>query len=322
MGHSGTHLLATGRFDLPPGVRRTLATRDHRLHHFLWHLIRNSWHEVAPADRIAFGQRHPRWVPAQPRVRVGPRGPELNPDCGEAFLYMHRRMLADVNAALAAEGAPAIVPWADIPDVTDPDYPVPGRRQAGPADDPKSDAALAELRQRAASVLQVDTLRQLPLARVGAYVEAAIHDVLHMRWAAEDPGPMDRFPRQVDPLDLAPVIDPALDDPAVDWLGHPYSSHVNRVFWALHGWVDTVITAWLRARNLTDVAWTDQWVGEMPSHAGPHHPTVAAVRPLGVDPARTGKQGLESVLASARQLIGGHATFAFSGRFDLPSLTP
>ena len=78
-------------------------------------------------------------------------------------------------------------------------------------------------------------------------MEMTLHDWLHMCWAS--------VPR--DPLNGAPV--PFARDPADfalrwfgpenDFLGDPFSSHVNPVFWGFHGWIDDRIEDWYRAQE-------------------------------------------------------------------------
>jgi hypothetical protein len=63
------------------------------------------------------------------------------------------------------------------------------------------------------------------------------------------------------------TISPAWDAPAYDWLGDTYSSHVNSVFWKLHGWIDDRITQWATVNNVADITWTGNWLGKMPGHA-------------------------------------------------------
>ncbi len=78
---------------------------------------------------------------------------------------------------------------------------------------------------------------------------------------------------------MRPDIDPAnpddidarWDDPSYDWLGDTYSSHVNRVFWKLHGWVDNRIEDWKQANNVNGpIQWRGTWLGKMPPHPAPH----------------------------------------------------
>jgi hypothetical protein len=262
------------RYELPTQVKSSLATRAARLHHLLLHAIRNNWHDFTEAERATLRERHPRWVPTHPRfVRVtptadNPEGIELNFEAGESFLYTHRQMIASVNVQLAALNEPALVPWSAIPAPDDADYPVPGRTSNGPANDIKSDAFYTVLQERVATVQTPEVLRANSLAAVGAYVESAIHDFLHGRWAAVSPGPMAAFP-PLNPTNVNPVIPAQFDAPIVDWLGHPWSSHVNADFWKLHGWVDQVAEAWRVAQGLSGISWTDTWQGDLPADQQP-----------------------------------------------------
>ncbi|MCY1427045.1 hypothetical protein D9M71_428750 [compost metagenome] len=90
-------------------------------------------------------------------------------------------------------------------------------------------------------------LSRLTLGAFGSELEMNLHDWLHMRWAS--------VPR--DPVKGAPV--PFARDPADfagrwygaenDFLGDPFSSHVNPVFWGFHGWIDDRIEDWYRAHE-------------------------------------------------------------------------
>ncbi|MGW4103666.1 hypothetical protein [Streptomyces sp. NPDC004976] len=66
-------------------------------------------------------------------------------------------------------------------------------------------------------------------------------------------------------------VDPKWDDSAYNWLGDTYSSHVNPLFWKLHGWVDARIDDWMAANNLQGpVPWSfdPPWSGP---EGGPDH---------------------------------------------------
>jgi hypothetical protein len=109
-----------------------------------------------------------------------------------------------------------------------------------------------------------------------------------MRWA-EIPKPGDDFTPIADDSTPASLVTPSeFDDPKYNYLGNPFSAHVNPVFWKLHGWVDHVIVNWLQANNYSEISshcegkrscyqWKSQWVGAMHSRLGsPHkHPTPA-----------------------------------------------
>lgn len=76
-------------------------------------------------------------------------------------------------------------------------------------------------------------LRQMSLGELGARIEFTIHNQMHMRWCAEPVATGIR--PDVDP-GAPETIGPKWDDPAYDWLGDTYSSHVNSTFWKVHGW--------------------------------------------------------------------------------------
>ena len=256
------------RYELPLPVKQRLADPATRLHHLLWHAIRDSWHVFTPQERSRLAASHPTWVPnharflSVPITPENPRGIAINPEAGESFLHMHRLMIEDVDRQLQALGEPALVPWPEIPDGADPEYPVPNRNAAGPPNDPKSDARLSILQNRARQVRDPEALRSVPLAALGAYVETRIHDWLHMRWAG-DPGEMADFPR-FDRTNPDIEIPERFHPLTVDWLGDPYSSHVNSTFWKLHGWVDQTIEQWREANGLERIEWTDTWRGAVP----------------------------------------------------------
>ena len=259
------------RYELPVEVRQTLAARETRLHHLLWHAIRNSWHAFTDEQKALLGAEHQGWVPNIARfVRAptpdNPNGVQVNLDAGESFLYMHRRMIAAINAQLGGLGEPHLEAWLSLPAPDDADYPVPGRGSS----EVKNDAMGEVMRERMAAMRNPVILSANSLSTIGAFVESFIHDLMHGRWA-EAPGVMADFPA-FNPLTVDIVVQDRFNDLAVDWLGHPYSSHVNSTFWKLHGWVDDTIDHWVRANGLDEVVWTDTWSGDYPE-PGPAAPT-------------------------------------------------
>lgn len=306
------------QYELPHAARVRLASADVRVHHLLWHALRDSWHDFTAAQRQQVQDMHPEWVPAIPRFVSTPDGVRINPAAGESFLYMHRQMIQGVNEHLAELGEPALVPWDSIPSPGDAVYPVPGRTPHGPADDVKSDAAGTALAARAAALTD-DALRSNPLATIGAYVESQVHDYLHMRWAGS-PGAMADFP-PFDPLAVHLEIPAHFDAPDVDWLGHPYSSHVNPVFWKLHGWVDLVIERWRVANGLHHVEWTDTWVGGLHTHTphhDPHPPMPMDGGGGGMAPASHGLETMRAVLTLINRFPGCRARFDYVWRAGIP----
>ena len=313
------------RYDLPQSIKTNLAKPEVRLHHLLWHAIRNSWHEFTESQRNEIRSKHPSWEPNIPRFVVATSSPnenevQINLEAGESFLYMHRKMIGLVNTQLAALKEPQLVPWNDIPELNDPYYPVPNRVPDGDADDPKSDAHLAVMKQRAARARDPILLRAVSLAWLGAFIESAIHDFMHMRWA-ENPGIMNIFP-SFDPTNLDMQVPIQFHKESVDYLGHPYSSHVNSTFWKLHGWIDKTIDHWRDANGLETIVWKDTWVGVIPAAPEPVS-TDGSVASLPAMPEVVSHDNhielqLIEVLRTINSFNNCHASFDYVRRKKIP----
>jgi hypothetical protein len=211
--------------------------------------------------------------------------PNLRSAAGEDFLFMHRQMIADVNAVLATVGDPEyrrIEGWAVVPPPGDPDYPVP------PAwFNPSIQAFLpiSRLRRIKSHVFYYKRfvywqrlftdpsfLRRVSLGELGVLIELTIHNTMHLRWGAP---PGSSFPSPDLPT-LGETIPPEWDDPRYDFLVETYSSHVNPIFWKLHGWIDDRVEDWKLANGVFgNDFWKGTWVGKIPGHE-PH------AKPFGV----------------------------------------
>lgn len=270
---------AAGQTDhpLPKEVIETMAKREHRMHHWLWHEVRNNWH-LYPRD-IQQKIDELGWKPPRP-VLDESGNPNLENDSGEDFFYMHRQMIADVNAILTRVGDPnylQVQGWLVPPPPGDPSYPVP------PAwFDPSNQAQVPfsnleriksdvfyEKRFRFWQDAFTDPvfLRSVTLGQLGVIIEMTIHNTMHMRWAASSgssrPDPL-QATGDVDPT-KGEMIDLKWDDPKYDYLGDTYSSHVNPIFWKLHGWIDDRVAGWKLANGVFgDNFWKGTWVGKMP----------------------------------------------------------
>jgi hypothetical protein len=257
-------------------VLAMLASRGHRLHHLLWHTLRNSWTDessITPAIKKEITKLG--WAP--PRPVLSPAGdPLFGNGSGEDFLFMHRQMVIEVNDGLKKARKPPIEPWATIPPpgpvVIEPDYhsktPVfttPGNPQGfsvPPAWVPPDNETMSE---RLASLKTADFywsrmrwwdrqykdpayLSTLTLGELGTLLEWTVHNDMHMRWASvpRDPRTNEVIPQGRPDWD----IDKAWDSPQYDHLGEQYSSHVHPVFWRLHGWVDNRIDDWFAAHEV------------------------------------------------------------------------
>ncbi|MGQ0486028.1 MAG: hypothetical protein ACT4SY_11845 [Hyphomicrobiales bacterium] len=162
---------------------------------------------------------------------------ENQPGSGVDFLGMHREMIAHVNQALAAAGNaswPKVTGWSPIPwTENDADWPVPAWPGAlQPAIQARSPERVQQMKTLAQTRFQNPAwLSSVGLDRLGSEIEWTIHGWMHMRWS----GP--------------PFHDPQSADPANDWLYDPWSSHVNKTFWKLHGWIDERIGNWEQANS-------------------------------------------------------------------------
>ncbi|SCX82968.1 hypothetical protein [Nitrosospira sp. Nsp13] len=276
-----------GRNDhpLPKEVSEMMASREHRMHHWLWHEVRNNWHRY-PRD-IQQKIDDLGWRPPRP-VMDESGNPNLENDSGEDFLYMHRQMIADVNAILKQVGDPnypRVQGWLEAPPPDDPSYPVPpawfdptsGQAQFANIDRIKSNV-FYEKRFRFWQKTFIDPvfLRSVTLGKLGVIMEMTIHNAMHMRWAASSgsvrPDPL-QSTGEIDPL-KGEVIGMEWDDPRYNFLGDTYSSHVNPIFWKLHGWIDDRVEGWKLANGVFgNNFWKGTWTGKMPGHeemAAPH----------------------------------------------------
>jgi hypothetical protein len=257
---------------LPEEVRSEIAKREHRSRHLLWHGVRNQWLRLRPsAKQEIIREIDPEWEP--PRPALDAQGNVLRDnDSGEDFLYMHRQMIGVVNDILAEVGDPnypKIEGWERVPPPGDRDYPVPPAWDPG-LEEVKSDDYYRDfLAPWEEQYTSEGYLKSVTLGQLGADLEWTIHNAMHMRWAA--PSPVGYRPR----APLTQPVDPRWDDPAYDFLGDTYSSHVNPIFWKLHGWVDNRIKDWKRAQGIVGpILWKGTWMGPM-SHAHHQHRAMA-----------------------------------------------
>jgi hypothetical protein len=268
---------------IPVYIAQMMAERSWRMHHYLWHEVRNGWlfFDAQTQDQI----RNLGWEPPRPAQRPSAGGrPEIILDnkSGEDFLYMHRQMIDTVNQRLAGDASyPRVEGWQTVPSPTDSDYPVPPAWDAG--DNDFNDFLTAVKSQQdfdstftvwESQYTDAAQLRQMSLGEFGARLEFTIHNRMHMRWCAE-PATTGIRP-DVEP-GTPDAIDIKWDAVAYDWLGDTYSSHVNSVFWKLHGWIDNRINDWASANNAADpIPWQGTWLGKRPTQP-PHHSFLSAL---------------------------------------------
>lgn len=242
-----------------------MARRHRRIHHYLWHRVRDSWLPLSESERQAVRDVNPGWAPPRPALDALGR-PARDNDSGEDFLFMHRQMIALADAILARVNDPEyprVEGWRQVPPPGDADYPAP--------EFPDSELEVVKshtyfrrfIARWERQYTDPQYLKGVTLGQLGSDIEFTICHDMHVRWAVRSPvgyRQPDHLRRQMNELWDAPVY---------DYLGDTYSSHVNPLFWKIHGWVDERIEDWKSARGMTgDIEWQGTWLGPPDAFAG------------------------------------------------------
>ena len=309
---------ARERIGLNPTLLAWLVSPEHRLFHQLWHASRDTWHDLSETKRNAL--RGIGWQPGQRDKERDARGPRKDRNgSGVDFFFMHRHMLRTARSMQHLPSWPAFpMPQPELE-----------RDRAGFAryfDNHDGSALpptwLAEgdefYTQWLSDIKQPETfhsnfevwesryrdpryLSTLTLGQFGSEVELGLHDWLHMRWASvpRDPSNGAPVPWARDPADFSA----RWYVPENDFLGDPFSSHVNPVFWCFHGWIDDRLEDWFRAherfhpgeltrREVNGVPWfapgrwvevDDPWLGPL-THGCSTTPGLASGKTVEMDP--------------------------------------
>ncbi len=263
---------------LAPMTIAMLSSKWHRLWHATWHTARGAWpnfEDAATAVEIAklgWGIERP------PRKKQG-EGNNLILDngAGEDFLFMHRWMIKMVRDDYAISALTPPAPWKPLPSarvaqivyspVTNSDGVIEFKKDiASSGNMPPQTGEWAKSQEYFSTVMQqwerqftnAAMLASLSLGALGNLLEFTIHNAMHNRWAtpARDP---DTGALIVDPDTGEPGARPDFDfsdkwsSPKYDYLGEFYSSHVNPLFWRLHGWVDDRIEDWFKAQEASSL---------------------------------------------------------------------
>jgi hypothetical protein len=255
---------ARERTPLNPTLLAWLISPEHRLFHQLWHATRDKWHKLPEDKREAL--RGIGWQPGPRDKERDARGPRKDRNgSGVDFFFMHRHML---GTARSMQELPS---WAFFPlpqpelirdrvgfaryfDNHDGTALPPTWTAAGDDEFSQwvSDIKTAETYESNFQVWESQYrdpayLARLTLGQFGSEVELGLHDWLHMRWASvpRDPSNGQPVPFARDPADFAARWYNAEND----FLGDPFSSHVNPTFWRFHGWIDDRIEDWFRAHE-------------------------------------------------------------------------
>ncbi|MBY3095656.1 hypothetical protein HFO72_33545 [Rhizobium laguerreae] len=247
-------------YTLPQSLIDNSADRVHRLHHAVWHGLRNSW-DIIPDDRKQ-QIRHLNWEP--PRVardlsKGSLKRPYVSNGSGEDFLFMHRQMV-DHYRMLVRQAGQTPVEWITLPEPGASDHLVTGDIVPPAWETPeapnfsrrlqslKSDQFYwTRLRWWDQQYKDPSYLRTLTLGEFGALMEFSVHNDMHMRWSEQPRDPETRAPSSFG----RPSADfrKRWDNSKYNWLGEFYSAHLNPFFWRLHGWIDDRIEDWFTAHE-------------------------------------------------------------------------
>jgi len=247
-----------------------MASRYERYHHNLWHNVRENWDKLSNTTKEGITKLG--WAPP----RIGRKwvnntsSPIPENGSGEDFLYMHRVMIQKANKILADNKEPyykKIQGWKNIPAPGDKNFPVPPPyttpNNSGLTDYTNvrktDDYYYESIKSMEQELKDPKLIRNMTLSEYGSKIEMTVHSWMHMRWSANSSYGFRTSTKTISyPV---PNIDKKWDNPAYDWMGDTYASHVNPVFWKLHGWVDDRIEDWRRAHNLTAIKWNNTWLG-------------------------------------------------------------
>jgi len=255
---------ARERTGLNPTLLAWLVSPEHRLFHQLWHASRDKWHTLSDDKRDAL--RGIGWQPGPRDNERDARGARKDRNgSGVDFFFMHRHMLGTARSMQdlpswqyfplpqpeLLRDRPGFARYFDNHDGTS----LPPTWLAEGDDEYTQWVADLKTAETYQSNFQVwesqyrdpQYLSKLTLGQFGSEVELGLHGWLHMRWAS-----VPRDPSNGQPVPLARDLDDFAARwfaPENDFLGDPFSSHVNPVFWHFHGWIDDRIEDWFRAHE-------------------------------------------------------------------------
>jgi len=244
-------------------INQITATRPMRLMHVLWHTGRSDRLDTRAKNALTSVYGKEAIVPASQRVCPAP-DEKNDKTSGEDFLFMHRQMIWRLKIAFQKAGVPCLSAWKTIPEKDDENFPVVGNEGA------KSDESLAYMKEWEEIFNDEKWLQTHTLSELGWLIEFSIHNMMHMRFSTSYDqnkfGGGARLPFSIAEWKSLRSGDFPWDDPEYNNLGDPYSSHVNPIFWKLHGLVDGFIDKWLAANaklnnGPKEIKWTGKWAG-------------------------------------------------------------
>lgn len=241
-----------------------LISPGHRLFHQLWHASRDRWHRLDEGRRQLL--RGLGWQAGPPGQERDARGKRRHANgSGEDFLFMHRGML---NRARSMQALPS---WSQLPAPRPfighgvqafADYMANANGTTVPpaweidGDDAfnqwllyikSSEGYYHDFQAWEAQYRDPEYLSSLCLGELGSRIELGIHDWLHMRWSSLPRDPTSGLPTPYG-RDSSDFMGRWYGS-ANHFLGDPFSSHVDPLFWAFHGWIDDRIEDWFRAHE-------------------------------------------------------------------------
>lgn len=240
-----------------------------RYHHFLWHNLRELWPTIDNTTQEAITKLG--WAPPRPSLiyaKDGSTSANEENSSGEDFLYMHKQMVKETNKILAQVNGTyqKVVGFSSFPKPDDPDYPVPcnyvipGEENVGFTELVKStktdDFYHNQVVPTEQSLRDPENLRKMSLGLYGARLEYSIHQWMHLRLSKKTP-----YGVRVPAWNPVPEIDEKWEDLSYQWLADTFSSHVNPIFWRIHGWVEDRIEDWRLANGLEEIQWNNTWEG-------------------------------------------------------------
>lgn len=267
------------KISLLKNVSKMLSSKEHRDWHFYWHSVRRElsfdMNNLPPSNEKLNNLARSGWIRLPEKknsyeqkdfkhfIRDHAAGGNL---AGEDFLYMHRQMIKMLQVELGATGSACIAPWYELPKSSlDKHWPVP--RAVHLFEQSKNiqyeQLELEMILDTVANLQDENYLQRVSLNRLGLDIEEHIHGKLHILYAA----PSSRC--------LNPMTDNSIE---CSDLTHDRSSHVNKYFWKLHGFIDQLIGSWLAANGYkyiyktcddspnpkTCYQWKGTWLGNEP----------------------------------------------------------
>ena len=249
-------------------INSAMGSREHRLHHALWHSVRGGLEQND--QRTLEAKFGPTWSQAHalcPAPQPNFFAPTYNP-AGEDFLYMHRGMIEMLRSELAAAHLPCITGFSKVP--TPEEWPLPDHATSGA----KSAQTLQLLQAWDEKFRDPVWLKAHSLSQVGWSLEYSLHNNMHMRYATELPPKGFGQDGAPIPLDGTFPASWKFDDVKYNWLADPYGAALNLTFWKIHGYVDSIIDGWLKANDFETISescgttprcyeWKGKWTGEL-----------------------------------------------------------